>query len=154
MVRFFQLFVLAFAVLLTSQTAALAVSDTYRAVSARLTEDAAQQLGQGKVQEADRLLNLALTAHPGNARAFVLKGQAQGLLDNKQEGLRLITVGLEIEPSDQKALALQGAAALEVGDIELAEKSLSRLRTVCNAPCAAASDLAAAIQKTRIASKE
>lgn len=154
MVRFSRFFILALAMLLTSQTAALAVSDKYRALSVRLTDDAAQQLGQGKAAEADRLLNLALTAHPGNARAFVLKGQAQGLLDNKQESLRLITVGLEIEPGNEKALKLQGSAALEVGDIDLAEKSLSRLRTVCDAPCAAASELAAAIQKNRIASKE
>lgn len=136
------------AVLFTPQTAR-AVSDKFRQVSERLTADAEQVLLQGKADEADKLLNLALTANPGNARAFVLKGQAQGKLDNNEEGLRLITVGLDIEPGDPQALKLQGDAALVLGDIEQAEKSLNRLRTVCAAPCEAANDLMAAIDAKR-----
>lgn len=134
--------------LFAPQTAS-AVSDKFRQVSEHLTADAEQVLLQGKAAEADKLLNLALTANPGNARAFVLKGQAQGKLDNKAESLRLITVGLDIEPGNQQALKLQGEAALGVGDIEQAEKSLNRLRTVCAAPCEAANDLMAAIDAKR-----
>ena len=136
------------AAVLTPQTAR-AVSDKFQQVSERLTADAEQVLLQGKADEADKLLNLALTANPGNARAFVLKGQAQGKLDNREEGLRLITVGLDIEPGDPQALKLQGDAALVLGDIEQAEKSLNRLRTVCAAPCEAANDLMAAINAKR-----
>jgi tetratricopeptide (TPR) repeat protein len=127
---------------LLSANSALAISDRYRDLSARLTTNAEQVLLQGKAQAADDMLNLALTADPGNAQAYVLKGQAQGKLDNKEEALRLIGVGLEIEPSDQAAIKLQGEAALAVGDVEQAEKSLSRLRIICKAPCEAANDLA------------
>ena len=134
--------------------AAFAISDRYRDLSARLTTNAEQILLQGKATDADDMLNLALTADPGNARAYVLKGQAQSKLDNKEEALRLISVGLEIEPDNQAALKLQGEAALEIGDIEQAETTLSRLRTVCKAPCEAANDLATAIETDRAAQEE
>ncbi len=126
--------------------AAHAISDRYRDLSARLATNAEQELLQGKPQQADELLNLALTADPGNAQAYVMKGQAQGKLDNKEEALRLIAVGLDIEPGDQAALKLQGEAALALGDVEQAQTALTRLRTVCKAPCEAANDLAAAIE--------
>ena len=154
MIRFHKTGYLALMLLTMSVTGAAAVSDKYRQLSGQLTGNAEQELLQGNAAEADRLLNLALTAHPGNARAFVLKGEAQRKLDKKEEGLRLITVGLEIEPGDARALKLQGDAALDVGDVEQAEKSLSRLRSVCDAPCAAASELATAIEKGRVAASQ
>ncbi len=126
-----------------------AVSDKYRSLSARLVEDAARQLADNKAGEADALLNLALTSDPSNARAYLLKGEAQRKLDNKEEGLRLISVGLEIEPGDPKALKMHADAALDVGDIEQAEKSLESLQRVCAAPCDAAHQLAEAIDKKR-----
>ena len=146
------IFILAACLLGTS--AAHAISDRYRDLSARLTTNAEQVLLQGKAEDADDILNLALTADPGNARAYVLKGQAQGKLDNKEEALRLISVGLEIEPGNQAALKLQGEAALAVGELEQAETALSRLRTVCKAPCEAANDLAAAIETDRAAQED
>ena len=146
------IFILAACFLGTS--AAHAISDRYRDLSARLTTNAEQVLLQGKAEDADDILNLALTADPGNARAYVLKGQAQGKLDNKEEALRLISVGLEIEPGNQAALKLQGEAALAVGELEQAETALSRLRTVCKAPCEAANDLAAAIETDRAAQED
>lgn len=139
---------------LLSTSATHAISDRYRDLSARLTTDAEQVLLQGKADAADDLLNLALTADPGNARAYVLKGQAQGRLDNKEEALRLISVGLDIDPGDPTALKLQGEAALALGEIEQAETALSRLRTVCKAPCEAANDLAAAIETDRAAQED
>lgn len=147
-------FSVALSVGLFAVTGAEAVSDKYRKLSARLVVDAEQEMLQNRAAEADRLLNLALTADPGNARAYVLKGEAQRQLDNKDEGLRLIGVGLEIEPGDERALRLQGEAALDVGDVEQAEKSLSRLRTVCAAPCEAANSLAEAIEQNRSDEKE
>lgn len=141
-------------VVLLTATAAEAVSDKYRKLSARLVIDAEQHLMQDKAAEADRILNLALTADPANARAYVLKGQAQRRLENTEEGLRLLGVGLEIEPGDQVALKLQGETALELGDVEQAEQSLSRLRTVCAAPCADANELADAIARSRAADKK
>lgn len=147
-------FSVALAVGLFAATEADAVSDKYRKLSARLVVDAEQEMLQDRAAEADRLLNLALTADPGNARAYVLKGEAQRKLDNKDEGLRLIGVGLEIEPGDTRALRLQGEAALDVGDVEQAEKSLNRLRTVCAAPCEAANSLAEAIEQNRAGAEE
>jgi hypothetical protein len=133
---------------LASLSPAAAISDSYRSLSARLVSQAEAQLAADKVAKADELLNLALTANPGNARAYVVKGQAQGRLDNK-EG-----VGLDIEPGDLAALRLQGDAALAIEDIEQAEKSLSVLRRLCAAPCQSANELAAAIAQTQTAGAE
>ncbi len=133
---------------------AYAVSDKYRDLSARLTVDAEQKLLQEKSSEADELLNLALTADPGNARAFLLKGKAQTALGNAEEGLRLVTVGLEIEPGDQEGLRLKGEFAAGLGKIEDAETALSRLRSICDAPCAEAEDLSQVIDKARDTQKD
>ena len=143
---------LAFAVLMANP--ALAISDKYRDLAARLVTDAEQELLQQKAEAADTLLNLALTADPGNARAFLLKGKAQTALGNKDEGLRLVSVGLEIEPGDLEGLRLQGKYAAALGQIEEAETALSRLRSVCNAPCAAADELAQLIDKARDTQKD
>ena len=133
---------------------ALAISDKYRDLSARLVSDAEQQLSQQKAEAADGLLNLALTADPGNARAFLLKGKAQTALGNKDEGLRLVSVGLEIEPGDKEGLRLKGEYAAGLGQIEEAETALSRLRTVCNAPCIVADELAQLIETAREPKKD
>ena len=128
---------------------ALAISDKYRDLSASLVTDAEQELLQQKAEVADSLLNLALTANPGNARAFLLKGKAHTALGNKDEGLRLVMVGLEIEPGDLEGLQLQGKYAAALGQVEEAETALSRLRSVCDAPCAVADELAQFIDKAR-----
>ncbi|HAT08970.1 MAG TPA: hypothetical protein DCS39_06925, partial [Rhodobiaceae bacterium] len=96
---------------------AQAISDEYRDLSARLVTEAEQELLEQKAKAADSLLNLALTADPGNARAFLLKGKAQTALGNKDEGLRLVSVGLEIEPGDMEGLRLKGEYAAGLGQI-------------------------------------
>ena len=150
----FRIPVLAFLSLLVLAAPAQAVSDKYRNLSARLVTDAEQKLLQLDVMAADELLNLALAADPGNARAFVLKGKAQTRLGNADEGYRLVTVGLDIEPSDQEGLQLKGQYAAALGKVDEAEKALSLLRSVCDAPCEAAEDLSVLIEKARDAQKD
>lgn len=145
---------LSFALVGLLASPALAISDKYRDLSARLVTDAEQELLQQKAEAADNILNLALTADPGNARAFLLKGKAQAALGNKDEGLRLISVGLEIEPGDLEGLRLQGEYAADLGQIEEAETALNRLRTICEAPCVAADELAQLIDKARDTQKD
>ena len=143
---------LVFAAFLVSP--AQAISDKYRDLSARLVIDAEQELLQQKAEAADGLLNLALTADPGNARAFLLKGKAQTALGNKDEGLRLVSVGLEIEPGDTEGLRLKGEYAADLGQLEEAEIALNRLRSVCDAPCAVADELAQLIDNLRDTKKD
>ena len=145
---------LALLITVFSANAALAISDKYRDLSARLVTDAEQELLQQKAEAADTLLNLALTADPGNARAFLLKGKAQTALGNKDEGLRLVSVGLEIEPGDKEGLRLKGEYAAGLGQIEEAETALSRLRTICDAPCIVADELAQLIETARDTEKD
>ena len=145
---------LALVITVFSASAAHAISDKYRDLSARLVTDAEQELLQQKAEAADTLLNLALTADPGNARAFLLKGKAQTALGNKDEGLRLVSVGLEIEPGDKEGLRLKGEYAAGLGQIEEAETALSRLRTICDAPCIVADELAQLIETARDTEKD
>ena len=119
-----------------------------------MVTDAEQELLQEKAEAADSLLNLALTADPGNARAFLLKGKAQTALGNKDEGLRLVSVGLEIEPGDTEGLRLKGEYAADLGQLEEAEIALNRLRSVCDAPCAVADELAQLIDNLRDTKKD
>lgn len=140
--------------LVVSAGSAQAISEKYRDMAARLVSDAEQALLQDETEQADTTLNLALTADPGNARAFLLKGKAQTALGNKEEGLRLVSVGLEIEPGDTEGLRLKGEYAADLGQIEEAETALSRLRTMCAAPCAAANELAQLIDKARDTEKD
>lgn len=154
MTESFRISVLAFVSAVVLALPAYAVSDKYRDLSARLVTDAEQKLLQADADGADELLNLALTADPGNARAFVLKGKAQTALGNADEGLRLVTVGLEIEPGDQEGLQLKGEYAAALGKVEEAESALSLLRSICDAPCGAAEDLSQKIEQARDAHED
>ena len=58
----------------------LAVSDAYQSLSMDLVVKAEGDISAERNAEANARLDLALVADPGNARAFVLKGQVQHLL--------------------------------------------------------------------------
>ena len=78
---------------------ALAVSDAYQSLSMDLVVKAEDDISAERNAEANARLDLALVANPGNARAFVLKGQVQHLLGDTDEGLRLVSIGCKLIPS-------------------------------------------------------
>ena len=85
---------ISFLFLLVLPGAALAVSDAYQSLSMDLVVKAEDDISAARNAEANERLDLALVADPGNARAFVLKGQVQHLLGDTSEGLRLVSIGL------------------------------------------------------------
>jgi len=142
------------AIVLASMAPAEAVSRKYRDLSQNLTGEARAELSDDRAQQADAMLNLALTADPANAEAYMLKGQAQKRLGNPEEGLRLMSISLEISPGNVDGLLLQGKTALEVGDLEQAGKSLRQIEQICGVDCAAAEELTVALDTADIMQKD
>jgi len=128
--------------MLAALSPARAISDTYRSLSQSLVARADTALTTSRAADADALLDLALTANPGNAEAYILKGRAQTSLGNIEEGLRLLNIGLDIDPLNIDGVVLQGQYALALDDLPQAGQSLKQLRRLC-ADCPQAELLAA-----------
>lgn len=128
---------------------ALAVSSKYQALSSELVSEAQAALDAKKLARADELANLALTANPSNAAAFIIKAQAQNGQGDVAQSLRLVTIGLEIEPDNMKGLGLQGDYALASGNLEQAEQTLKNIRTLCAEACPQADKLQGEIDEAR-----
>ena len=130
-----------------------AVSEAYQSLSMDLVVKAEDDISAARNDEANARLNLALVADPGNARAFVLKGQVQHLLGDTDEGLRLVGIGLQIDPVMREGLVLQSRLASELGNVIVAETALERFRQICKTNCTEADQLGALVETARNASE-
>jgi tetratricopeptide (TPR) repeat protein len=140
---------ISFLFLLVLPGAALAVSDAYQSLSMDLVVKAEDDISAARNAEANERLDLALVADPGNARAFVLKGQVQHLLGDTSEGLRLVSIGLQIDPIMREGLVLQTRLASELGNLIVAEAALERFRQICKTNCSEADQLGALVETAR-----
>ena len=115
--------------------------------SVTLAGEAQTLAGQSRYQEATDLYETALAVDPRNRQAYIgLARAAQGLkLPGK--AIRFYYEALKLEPNDVAALAGQGEALVQRGAVERAKQNLERIKTLCTAPCAQATQLAAAIAK-------
>tara|TARA_Y100001980_G_C14448354_1_gene232822 strand:- start:7 stop:504 length:498 start_codon:yes stop_codon:yes gene_type:complete len=138
-----------FLFMLCIPASALAVSDAYQSLSMDLVVKAEDDISAERNAEANARLDLALVADPSNARAFVLKGQVQHLLGDTDEGLRLVSIGLQIDPVMREGLVLQTQLASELGNLGVAEAALERFRRICKTNCAEADTLGALVEKAR-----
>ena len=138
-----------FLFMLCIPASALAVSDAYQSLSMDLVVKAEDDISAERNAEANARLDLALVADPGNARAFVLKGQVQHLLGDTDEGLRLVSIGLQIDPLMREGLVLQTQLASELGNLSVAEAALERFRRICKTNCAEADTLGTLVEKAR-----
>jgi len=130
---------------------AMAISEKYRSLSENLLTQAAAAFAAAQSQQAEDLVNLALTANPANAAAFILKGQIHAANGDTDEALRIITVGLEIEPANFSALALQTELAVKAQRFEQADQALAHYRKICAADCERADALRRLIDDSRAA---
>ena len=142
-----------FLLMLLLPATAEAVSDAYQSLSMDLVVKAEDDISAARNDEANARLDLALVADPGNARAFVLKGQVQHLLGDTDEGLRLVGIGLQIDPVMREGLVLQSRLASELGNIIVAEAALERFRQICKTNCTEADQLGALVETARNASE-
>ena len=138
-----------FLFMLIIPASALAVSDAYQSLSVDLVVKAEDDISAERNAEANARLDLALVADPSNARAFVLKGQVQHLLGDTDEGLRLVSIGLQIDPVMREGLVLQTRLASELGNVIVAEAALERFRQICKTNCAEVDTLGALVDMAR-----
>ena len=144
---------MSFLLMLLLPATAVAVSDAYQSLSMDLVVKAEDDISAARNDDANARLDLALVADPGNARAFVLKGQVQHLLGDTDEGLRLVGIGLQIDPVMREGLVLQSRLASELGNVIVAEAALERFRQICKTNCAEADQLSALVETARNASE-
>lgn len=154
--RKFSQFFIASAIAVSLMTPALAISTKYRSLSESLVTRAQAALAGTDVAQADELVNLALTANPANAEAYILKARVQQQNGDNAEALRLVTVGLEIDPTNASGRALQTRLAADTEDFDLADKALKQYRAVCDTACGEAAALGQLIndKRTQAASRE
>jgi Tfp pilus assembly protein PilF len=101
----------------------------------------------GNLALANDTLETALAIDPRNRAAFVALGkvaQAQAL---PGKAIRMYREALALEPNDLAALGGQGEAMVQKGAVERAKANLARIKTLCKADCATATQLAAVIAK-------
>ena len=144
---------ISFLLMLLLPATAGAVSDAYQSLSMDLVFKAEDDISAARNDEANERLDLALVADPGNARAFVLKGQVQHLLGDTDEGLRLVGIGLQIDPVMREGLVLQSRLASELGNVIVAEAALERFRQICKTNCTEADQLGELVETARNASE-
>ena len=113
-----------------------------------------QLLAEGKAARAAGNLDAAVDAFetavvvdPRNRAAFVALADAAEARGLPGKAIRLYREALLLEPNDVAALAGQGEALVAKGAVRRAQENLARIRTLCKAACAPATQLAAAIAK-------
>lgn len=101
----------------------------------------------GNLDGATGLIESALVVDPRNRQAFVTLGEIARQQSLPGKAIRLYREALLIEPNDVAALRGQGEALVQKGAVTKARETLARLRQVCGAGCADATQLAAVIAK-------
>lgn len=146
MVMFRRLFVLLMLGLPLTVLSARAATSELQDLSRKLFAEADLAFQNRDLEKADSLLTQSLLADPANAEAFFLKGHVSSLNEDPEEGLRLISRGLNINPKDVKARLWAGEAAVSLEDFEEAGVHLERLEKLCGA-CDEQQALAALIKQ-------
>ena len=101
----------------------------------------------GNIDGAADLLETALAVDPRNRAALLTLAETARSRGLPGRAIHLYREALLLEPGDTAALRGQGEALVAKGAVHRAEDNLARIRTLCKAGCADASELAQAIAK-------
>lgn len=115
--------------------------------STALVEQARGLTTAGQHNEAIDLLETALAIDPRNRGAYIALGRVAQAQRLPGKAIRHYGDALRMEPNDVNALAGQGEAFVQRGAVDRARRNLEQVRTLCNAPCPQADQLAAVIQR-------
>lgn len=88
-------------------------------------------LAQGKLMEADDMLETALAVDPKNRAAFNVMAKVAIKQQLYGQAIRLTNRALALEPTDRDALAVQGEAMVELGALPRAKENLAKLQKLC-----------------------
>jgi Tfp pilus assembly protein PilF len=115
--------------------------------SVELLKQGEAALAAGKLIEADDALESALAVDPRNRGAFVTMAKVAMKQKLYGQSIRLTNKALALEPTDKEALAIQGAAMVELGATARAQEVLAKLQKLCTQGCPQAAELSAVIAR-------
>ena len=115
--------------------------------SVELQRQGEAALAAGKLIEADDALEAALAVDPRNRAAFVAMARVAARQRLFGQAIRLTNKALSLEPTDKDALAVQGAAMVELGASARAREVLARLQKLCASGCPQAAELSGIIAR-------
>jgi tetratricopeptide (TPR) repeat protein len=101
----------------------------------------------GQPEKAVDAFEAALTIDPAATEIFLDLAEAARLNGLQGKAIRYYRLALEREPDNLAALSGEGAALVEKGALEKAQRNLSKLQSMCGDNCAETRQLAAAIAR-------
>jgi Tfp pilus assembly protein PilF len=115
--------------------------------SAALVTQAQGRTTAGQYEQATDLLETALAVDPGNRNAYIQLARVAQAQRLPGKAIGYYADALRLEPNDVNALAGQGEAYVQRGAVDRARQNLTRLQSLCAAPCPQATQLASVIQR-------
>ena len=115
--------------------------------SAALVTQAQTRTTAGQYEQAIDLLETALAVDPGNRGADIALGRVAQAQRMPGKAIGYYADALRLEPNDVNALASQGEAYVQRGAVDRARQNLTRVQSLCAAPCPPATQLASVIQR-------
>ena len=104
-------------------------------VAARLIAQGEAALAAGETQAAIDAFEAALTIDPGYTPIFVHLGKAARQDGLQGKAIRYYREALARDPDNFAAISGEGAALVEKGAVEKAQRNLARLESLCGATC-------------------
>ncbi|GMV61426.1 MAG: hypothetical protein AMXMBFR74_05950 [Parvibaculum sp.] len=124
--------------------AAHAVDARSERASLRLAEKGVAAAAEGRLEEAQRLLEEAVVSNPANANAYAELAAVQNAAGNPRLARKYYVIALEIDPVLPAALGGLARLNVDAGDRDAAEILLQKLRATCPV-CAEIRDIERAI---------
>jgi tetratricopeptide (TPR) repeat protein len=105
-------------------------------------------LSNGKLEQAEDMLETSLAVDPRNRWAYVDLARVAEKQHLFGKAIRMTQKALIIEPDDPDAIAVQGEAMVEMGATPRAQENLQKLQKICGAKsCPQVAQLSAAISR-------
>lgn len=135
-------------VVLASPAVSQRSDDQIQPKSVALQRDAKALIANGKLEQAEDVLETALAVDPRNRGAFVDLARVAEKQHLFGKAIRLTNKALLLEPNDPDAIAVQGEAMVEMGATARAQANLQKLQSICGAKgCPQIAMLSAAITR-------
>ncbi|HEV2594790.1 MAG TPA: hypothetical protein VGU01_06275 [Sphingomicrobium sp.] len=116
--------------------------------SAELQRQARDLISEGKLDQAEDLLETSLAIDPRNRGAFVDIARVAEREHLYGKAIRMTNKALQLEANDPDAIAVQGEAMVELGATARAQANLQKLQQICGGkPCPQLAQLSAAITR-------
>jgi len=133
---------------LAAPVAGQRADDQIQPKSVQLMHQGQALLAQGKLEQAEDVLETALAIDPRNRWAFTDLARVAEKQHLFGKAIRMTNKALLLEPNDADAIAVQGEAMVEMGAVVRAQANLQKLQTICGSKgCPQIALLSAAISR-------